>query len=481
LLLLLAYFDGKDISHQEIAMLAEKHWSVEHTLWLRWVGLVGILIGPVLVNLDSVSLNVSLSTYQQVFQLSLLEASWLFHAYNLGFILGLIPAGIWADRFGRKRLFLVGLFLFGVGALCCSFAQASIMLLLGRAIQGGGASLLTAAGLAVVAASSRTSQPQPIVLWGLAASIALAIGPLLGGMLVQWQWQAIFWLDIALVLLAMFCCLFFPEHLRSDETPQKHLDWGGLLLLVVGLGTGIYTLVAEASNWWLWGVAGLALTLFLFASWRRQEKALFDLRMLRDHLFARGSIALFLFSATLMAAFVINGVFLRQQHSVFEASLLLFPLPATAVVISWGISWLPIAQKHAGSVLLAGLSLMALGLGGFALFPSYTPDFLWILGANILVGAGMGTGMSLLNAMALMHIQSARLGEASGLLGLVQQVGYTIGTAVLVWLLEVQGGITQLNSYHLVWLEAAGGVVLAVLILLGAMGSIRPGQHTTQV
>jgi MFS family permease len=235
-----------------------------------------------------------------------------------------------------------------------------------------------------------------------------------------------------------------------------------------GLGVGIYVLVQDPSNWLLWVISALALGGFLLLSWRRGEKGLIDVRILRDHLFVCVSSILFLFSAALMAAFVVFGVFLRQEHTVLDAAIVLFPLPATAVVVSWSITYLVKGRQTQRILLLlalTGLLFMTAGLSGFAWFPSFHPDSLWILSLDLLVGAGMGIGMSVLNALALLRIPPERLGEASGLLGLMQQLGYAIGTALLIWLLEKQGGVAELRSFRLVWWEAAACVFSAVLIL----------------
>jgi hypothetical protein len=237
---------------------------------------------------------------------------------------------------------------------------------------------------------------------------------------------------------------------------------------MMSLGTGIYALIQEPTNGWLWGGSGLALVVFLCETWYRGEKALFDVRILRNLLFVQGGLNLFVFSGVLMAAFVVYGVFLRQEHSVFTAAILLFPLPATAVGVSWLLSWFLKGQQKPSFLILyecLGLVLMALGLGGFALFSSFSPVYPWILVVDLMVGAGMGIGMSVLNAVALLQVAPARLGEASGLLGLMQQLGYTVGTAVLIWLLEIQGGTTLLASYHLVWWEAAACMLAALLIV----------------
>lgn len=433
-----------------------------------WPGLVALLIGPTVANLDATMMNIALPNFQHAFHLSLDEVSWALHAYNIGLAMGLMPAGRLADQFGRKRLFCLGLLVFGIGTLWCSLLyapalpalfQTSFWFFLARGVQGVGAAALLAAGLAAALTMSKSAP----LWWAVASSLAIAIGPILGGLLLQWLcWRWIFWVNLPPVVISAVLCRDVPE--SRDGAATRQIDWPGMVLLAALLSLLIRAVLeGDQPNLWWWEGAIVALLLFLLVEvWH--PAAVLDVSLFRARSFRRVTCLLLVFSVALMAAFVVFALFLRVAHSVTEAAFLLLPISTAGLVVSL---WLASPCKPClptWQMALFGLLCLAAGLLCYRLFPSYTPPLWLLLVADTLVGAGMGFCFSSLNAMGVADVAHAQLGIASGMLSLMQQCGYTIGTAVLILLVQRQGGVV-LGSFQKTWWEAALCVVGTALWL----------------
>lgn len=485
-----------------------------------WLSLCALLIGPVLANFDSTMVNIALSSFQQEFHVSLSIISWTFHAYNITFAIAVIPAGRLADQFGRKRIFLWGLFVFVTGTLLCSLlnsplippvAATPLLFFVGRGIQGVGAAALSAAGLA--AATAMIAGPLPFIAWGVTSGAAIALGPVLGGFVVQYlSWRWVFFVNLPFVLLSFLLCIFVTESL--DAQASRHIDWQGLFPLALFLGSLIAAVLlfdqASSFSGVYWVVALVGLLAFLLIEVNHPSPML-DLRLFLIPSLVRTICLIFLFCFALMAAFVVYAVYLRTAHEISTAALLLFPLPLSAALVSslWsskvsgmmvtitiGVvstaaglflftlfpsfipAWLLLCCANIflgmgkrkpfnmAATATVGFILTAAGLFLFTLFPSFAPSWLLLCCANIVLGSGMGLCLISLNALGLADVTPERLGVASGTLNLAQQLGYTVGTAALIILLEIQGGSQSLTSFRLTWSEAAICAAVGALILL---------------
>lgn len=253
-----------------------------------WVALAAVLIGFCMAILDTTIVNIAIPSMQTSLKADLTSISWVLNAYNLVYAVLLVTAGRFADQYGRKRLFMLGMILFSLGSLCCGLAQAfgqisgtpAINWLIGfRALQGTGTAALAPVSLAIIlAVFPAEKRGAAIGAWGALAGLAGALGAVIGGFLIQtfgWPWIFFVNLPVCLVGLVMLV-LFVPE--TRDPHVGKRMDVPGMLTLTVALFCLVLAII-EGNDWnWtslpilaLFGAALASLILFVFVEVRQQE------------------------------------------------------------------------------------------------------------------------------------------------------------------------------------------------------------------
>ena len=416
---------------------------------------------------------------------------WVLSAYALVLASLLLAGGALGDRYGRRRLFLLGLAGFGVGSLVCALAPTAALLIIGRVVQGAGAAALFPSGLALIAAEfGGAARARAIGVWGASVSGAIALGPLLGGILVQAVgWRAQFALAVILVLPTAAVGL---RHLReSRDASSTGLDWPGTGLLTGSLVLLIVLIQRGNAVGWLAPVtlvmAGASLLLFgLFVLVeRRTTSPLIAPALMRNPTFLGATIVAVVFAAAGFAPLVYLTLFLLRVHgsSPTVAGLEVAPFAVVALVVSLLAARL-VARLGVRVCLVGGLVLCGVGL---ALMLNLHPDSggLRLLPGLILFGIGAGVVNPTMTVAALSTVDAAHSGMASGVNNTARQLGIAAGIAGLGAVFEarladgmdaqlVTGGVPGPTAASAADLAASGDVAGATRTLGSAGAALVP-------
>jgi EmrB/QacA subfamily drug resistance transporter len=379
---------------------------------------------------------------------SLDSLSWVLNAYTIVFAAVLVPAGRWADRIGRRRVLIAGLAGFSAGSLLCGVAPGVAALIMARVIQAAGAGLMVPASLSLLlAAVPPVARAKAIGTWSALGALGAALGPVIGGSLVQLSWRWVFWINLPVGVAAIAMALkVVPE--SKDEHVRGRPDLIGAALLAAAVGLVALALVKAPD--WGWGsasflgvlLASLMCGTAMVARSRRHHSPVIELELLRSRSFSGAFAASILYYAG-FGAFVLNMVeFLTGvwHYSAVVAGLAIAPgplmvLPFARVVTPRLAAWL-----GAGWVAVIGC-----GVNAGAQFLWYTQIqahsayLTHLLPAQLLGGAGVGLTIPALLAAGSASLTPARFGTGSGILNTARQVGAVLGVAGLVAIL---GGIT---------------------------------------
>src|SRR6266700_199919 len=391
---------------------------------------------------------------------SLGSLSWVLNAYTIVFAAVLVPAGRWADRAGRRRVLIGGLGTFVLGSVLCGIAPGVATLIAARILQAAGAGLMVPASLSLVlAAVPPRARPQALGTWSALGALGAALGPVIGGSLVQLSWRWVFWINVPVGLAAVALAYRLVPESRDDQARGRpDLPGAGLL-------------------------AALACGAAVVARSRRHHSPVIELELLRSRSFSGAFAASVLYYAG-FGAFVLNSVeFLTGvwHYSAVVAGLAIAPgplmvLPFARAVAPRLAAWL----GGPGRVAVIGCAVNA---GGQLLWYSQIqarPAYLThLLPAQLLGGAGVGLTIPSLLAAGSAALAPARFGTGSGILNTARQVGTVLGVAGLVAVLAHVSAADPIAAYRhglalIVAFFAAAGVTAAAL-LTGRPA--RPGQR----
>jgi EmrB/QacA subfamily drug resistance transporter len=402
----------------------------------RWT-LAVVCLASALLLFNVTAPNVALPAIAVDLSASFSAQQWVLSAYAMVLASLLLAGGALGDRYGRRRLFLLGLAGFGVGSLLCTLAPTTGLLIVGRLVQGAGAAALFPSGLALIAAEfDGPARARAIGVWGASVSGAIALGPLLGGILVEVVgWRAQFALAVLLVLPTAAVGL---RHLReSRDSSSTRLDWlgaglltGAMVLLIVlvqrGNGVGWLSPVTLA-------MAGGALVLFaLFTLVEfRSTAPLIAPALMRNPTFLGATLVAVVFAAAGFAPLVYLTLFLLRVHGSGPtlAGLEVAPFAVASLVVSLLAARI-VARLGVRIALVGGLALCGLGL---ALMLDLGPDSggLRLLPALLVFGIGAGVVNPTMTVAALSTVDAAHSGMASGINNTARQLGIAAGIAGL--------------------------------------------------
>jgi EmrB/QacA subfamily drug resistance transporter len=411
---------------------------------------------------------------------SLGSLSWVLNAYTIVFAAVLVPAGRWADRVGRRRLFVAGLATFGAGSLLCGVAPGVAALIAARVIQAVGAGLMVPASLSLLlAAVPAPARARAIGTWSAIGALGAALGPVIGGLLVQLSWRWVFWINLPVALFAVLAARrVIPESKDSRAGGRPDVIGAALLAAAVGL---VALALVKAPDWgWASArflgllLASLASGAALVARSRRHHSPVIELGLLRSRTFSGAFAASILYYAA-FGAFVLNSVeFLTGvwHYSAVRAGLAIAPGPL--MVLPFARIVAPRLAGRLGGPGRVAVIGCAVNAGGQLLWltqiqvqPAYLTH---LLPAQLLGGAGVGLAIPSLLAAGSASLAPARFGTGSGILNMARQVGTVLGVASLVAILShvVPGDPLAAFRHGLVLIIAffvAAGVVCASLLI----------------
>jgi EmrB/QacA subfamily drug resistance transporter len=407
----------------------------------RALALLAICGGAFLAFLDTTIVNTSFPDIREGFRdASPAELSWVLDGYFIVLAALLVPAGGIADRYGRRRVFLVGVALFVATSVLCAAAPSWELLVVARVLQGIGAAIVVPASLALLlplfAAERRAAG---VGIWGAAAALAATVGPPLGGALVEvadWRW--IFLVNLPLGAAVLAAGIRGLEESR-DPAATGLPDLLGAALAAAALGLVALGLVE--GNAWGWAsaatlgsfAAAAVLLAWVVARCLRHPRPIVDLALLRIPSFRHGTLGTLLFASAFFSMILGNILFLTGVwgYSVLEAGLAVAPGPLASAIVAGPAGGLADRFGHR-AVIVPGTVLYAAGLvvlRGAGFEPDYAGT--WLPG-QLLVGIGIGLAFPTLGAAAAADIPPERFGVASALTGAGRQLGAVLGTALLI-------------------------------------------------
>jgi EmrB/QacA subfamily drug resistance transporter len=407
------------------------------TFTSRWVALGALALGTLAVGLDTTILSVALPTLSRDLSAGTADLQWFTNAYLLVLAAGLLPAGMLGDRFGRRRLLLVALALFGAASVACAYAESSGQLIAARAALGLGSAMIMPLSAAVLTVLfDERDRGRALSVWVTASALGIPLGPLLGGWLLDnFWWGAVFLINVPLVVIALAAVTLWVPESHGDRT--RRFDVAGVLLSAAGLTCGTYGIIEAGDRGWsdaralVATVAG-AVLLTLFAGWQRRAAApLVDLALFRSRRFTGGTVL-----GTVGGFGMLGLLFALPQYfavvggaDAFGAGLRLLPVIG-GIVVGARVADRLVTRFGARPVIAAGLALLAAALlagAGTGTGTGYGYVAAWITAA----GVGLGLTMPPAMAVAMGALAAERSGVGNGLLQATRQVGGAIGVALL--------------------------------------------------
>jgi EmrB/QacA subfamily drug resistance transporter len=403
----------------------------------KWWTLLAVCVGTFMLLIDVTIVVVALPEIQTSLHAGLADIQWVVDAYALTLASLMLTAGVLADRYGRRLLFTSGLAIFTVGSALCGLAQSPTMLILSRSGQGIGGAIMFATSLALLAQTFHgKDRAAAFGAWGAIAGAAVALGPILGGLITSWiSWRGIFLVNVPLGLAAIAITMWRVEESRAERPGA--LDLPGFALLTAGLVSLVYGLIrASGTSWGDSGVlaclvlGGALLAAFLLAE-QRSSHPLFDLSLFRIPTFVGGSVAAFTMNCSLFALFLYLVIYLQDLlgYSALGAGLRLLVI-TVGLLLAAGISGrlsqrIPLRWLVGGGLALVGIGLLLLsGLRADSSWIHLVPGF-------VVAGIGAGLVNPPLGMTAVSVVRPERAGMASGVNSTFRQIGIATGIAAL--------------------------------------------------
>jgi EmrB/QacA subfamily drug resistance transporter len=419
------------------------------TIWTFVVASVAVFM----VSLDNLVVTTALPVIKRDLGASLSGLEWTVNAYTLTFAVLLLTGAALGDRFGRKRMFLVGLTIFTVGSALAAVAPSIDALIAARALQGVGGAVVTPLTLTILSAAVPPARRGlALGIWSGTAGLAVALGPVVGGAVVEglsWQW--IFWLNVP-IGIALLPVAFF--RLTESKGPNRSLDLPGLGLASAGLFGIVWGLVrGNEHGWTSLGVAGPiiagAVLVAAFVAWElRAREPMVPMRFFRRRAFSAANLTSLLMSFGMFGSVFLLAQFFQivQGYSPLQAGIRTLPWTAMPIFIA------PIAgilSDRIGSrpLLISGMALMSGALAWMALVTSPAVPYGDLVPAFVMAGVGMSLYFAPVANLVLSSVRRSEEGKASGVNNTVREVGGVFGVAVLASVFSAVGGYATPVSF----------------------------------
>jgi EmrB/QacA subfamily drug resistance transporter len=402
----------------------------------KWWTLTAVVLATFMLLLDITVVNTALPKLETSLGASFTDLQWVIDVYSLALATVVLTAGALADRFGRKRAFLLGLLVFSAASLACGLATSASFLIAARAVQGIGGAIMFAISLALVAQEFPGGRERGTAMgiYGATIGVAVAVGPLVGGALTQsLGWASVFFLNVPLGVLAL--AITAVGVAESRDPHAQRADWPGVATFSTALFMLVFALLRGNAEGWgstlivsLLAGAGVLLVAFV-AIQRRSENPMLPLGLFRNRAFTGVQIAAFAISASLFALFLYLTLYLQQflGNSPLGAGERYLPLTIVTFVVA-GLSGAWVSRVAARAQLGAGLALCGLGL---LLMTGLSTSDGWtvLLPGFVLAGVGAGIVNTVVADVAVSVVPKERSGMAAGINDTFRQVGVAVGIA----------------------------------------------------
>jgi EmrB/QacA subfamily drug resistance transporter len=440
-----------------------------------WWTLAAMCFALFMIMLDNTIVYVALPSIQRSLHTTAETLQWTIDAYVLTFAVLILLGGKLGDRFGRKRMFLVGLVIFTLASAACAQATTDTQLIVFRTIQGTGSALINPLSLSIlVAAFPRKQLPTAIGIWAGISGLGLSAGPLLGGFLVERiSWSAVFWVNVPIGAIAAVVCLWAVA--ESRDSRRRHLDLVGSALATGALLALIVAVIDTSSAAWTSPrtigllVAGAVLAA-CFLTWEhRSADPMIPLRFFLRRAFSTASAVALLVGFSFIGVLYLVVLYLQnvKGYSPLEAGVRTLPMSLVQAFTSANAGRIDRALG-ARTKMSVGMLLVAVGLFGLAqleVATSYTAIWPFL----VALGVGIGLVMPAVSATGMAAVDADQSGIASGVINASRQVGGAFGVAVLG---SIAATITRTDWHaHVSSLAPAARTNEVSTLVLGGRGS----------
>ena len=467
----------------------------------KWWTLGAVSFGLFMIMLDNTIVNVALPSIQRELHIGISELEWVVNGYALTFAVLMLTGGKLADLFGRRFIFIVGLVIFTGASLACGLAPNANFLIGARVVQGVGSALMNPATLSIITATFPPRQRgMAIGIWAGVSALALAIGPLVGGLITQhisWGW--IFFINVPVGILAIVVARFVIKESR-DTSAEQRLDLPGLLTSAIGLFALIYALIEANTYGWtsarilgFFALAVIGLVAFVVLE-LRQRVPMLDLSLFRNPIFAGANAIMLLVALAMFGVFFYVSLYVQNVlgYSPTQAGATFLPMTLCIVFLA------PIAGRFTDRygprwLIAAGMTLVAGSLVIFAQL-DLNSTFWNIFPGLLIGGAGMAMAMAPTTATAMHAVPVDKAGVGSAVLNSMRQVGGSLGIALMGAIVAsyVHSPATDpralgefVQGFQRALLVAAGiaftAAVVAVTALRKPQHAEEPVQHVSEV
>ena len=404
----------------------------------KWWTLGAMCLALFMVMLDNTVVNVALPSIQRDLDTSISGLEWIVNGYTLSFAVLLAVGGRGGDIFGRRKAFTFGVVIFTVASATAGFAPSNFALVASRVLQGVGAAFMMPGTLSIITdAFPAHERGKAIGTWAGVSALALAVGPVLGGFLVEHvSWRAIFYINLPVGVLAVLAATFVVRESR-DTTVGRKVDYLGVGILTVALTSLVLALIE--GNTWGWdstavisliAVSIIGLITFIFTE-NRVTAPIIEFGLFKSRNFIGSVVVAFIISFAMMGVFFFLALYMQNilGYTALEAGVRFLPTTLVIMVIA------PIAGRLADRIgprwpIVVGMTLISLSLYLFSQI-SDGSTFSDILPSFVILGAGIGLTMSPMSTAAMNAVPKTKAGIASGVLSMFRMVGGTFGVAAL--------------------------------------------------
>ncbi|HEX2315215.1 MAG TPA: MFS transporter [Thermomonospora sp.] len=454
----------------------------------RWAVLAICCLSLFLVGLDTTIVNVGLPSIGAGLDVGTRGLEWTVDAYTLVLAGLLITSGALGDRFGRRRVFRLGLAVFGVASVACALAPSIGVLVAARAVQGVGASMLSPVALAIVVnvITEPRERARAIGVWAAVFGVSMAAGPLVGGALVSgagWRW--VFWINVPVVVVALLLTLVFVPESRAER--PRRFDGPGQLLLIVVVGGSVAVLIEGPHLGWRsptmiagYVVVAVAVAAFVRVESRRDEP-LVDPRLFRRPPFAAAAVGAVVVFIALSATLLLNTLYLQHTRGMSPVAVGMVTLPmAVAATVCAPLSGVLVGRYGPRPPLMLAGAFIAVGGLGLVRIGDDTDVRVPAL-AYLLIGIGFGFANAPITNTAVSGLPPARAGVAGGITSTARQLGSALGIAIAGSVIADASTADLAEASRPGWLlvTACGLLVLAVSLLAPPAGGPRTPPTTT--
>lgn len=403
-----------------------------------WVAVAFLYLAVLIIGIDDTVLNLALPAISREFLASMSELQWMINAYLLAFVALLLTMGTLGDRYGRKRMFQLGLIMFALSSLAAALSTSITMLIACRALMGIAGSMILPQTLSIIRATftEPKDRGQAIGIWAGMFALGYGVGPVVGGILLDhFEWNSVFFLNIPVAIITLIGGYFFiPE---SGDRSASRLDPVGVILSIAGLSTIVYGIIKAGEESWTEGSVIVLLSigifiLLVFAWWeKRSEHPMLPMRFFKNMSFTGANVAMTLVSFSALALLFFLSQYFQsvQGHTPLEAAWRMLPTAVLSLVAS--IVAIQIARVI-GVKLPVSFGLIIGGLG--LLYLSYAEtdwSYLMVFGGLSLTAIGIGLVYAPCTDSIMGSLPEKRAGIGSAMDTTMQQLGGVLGIAVL--------------------------------------------------